>query len=116
MSDLLSKNAFGSKENIEAAKTDGVIDVFDIIYLDNGEIGWINKENDTVINTPRTQEEITVDTAIQTSELTTIAAGQSMDDLAKLVVQKVAPSILESAKKYTDDQIPVSSSVTVVEF
>ena len=52
----LSKHAFGSKENIEAAKANGKIDEFDIIFMDNGEIGWVDKDNVTIVNTPRTQK------------------------------------------------------------
>ena len=35
---MLSKNAFGSKEKIENAMKSGLIDEYDIVYLDNGEI------------------------------------------------------------------------------
>lgn len=89
-----SKHAFGSKANIETAKTEGAIDAYDILFLDTKEIGWIAKDGSTVMATPRTQESIVVNgvTGLGISNGATIAAGTSLDEFVKMVVQKAIPA------------------------
>lgn len=91
---LVSKHAFGSKENIETAKTEGKIDEYDVLFLDNREIGWIDKNGDTVMSTSRTQEAITVNgvSGLGIANGATIAAGTSLDEFVKMVVQKAIPA------------------------
>lgn len=90
----MSKSAFGSKANIETAKQAGAIDAYDILYLDNQEIGWINKEGETVISTTRTQSDIEVNgvTGLGIGNGETIPAGTSVDDIVKMLVQKAVPA------------------------
>ena len=90
----MSKHAFGSKENIEAAKASGVIDERDVLFLDNREIGWIDKNGNTVISTTRTQDPVIVNgvTGLGISNGETIPAGISFDDFVKMVVQKAIPA------------------------
>ena len=94
MAELKSKTAFGSKENIATAKANGVIDEYDVLYLSNGEIAWQDKENNTVFNTPRTQEAITVNgvTGLGIGNGATIAAGKTIDEIVKMLVQKAIPA------------------------
>lgn len=95
MADLkMTKHAFGSKENIEAAKTAGTIDAYDVLHLSNGEIGWIAADGSTVINTPRTQADITVNgvTGLGINNGQTIQAGASIDEIVKMLVQKAVPA------------------------
>lgn len=109
---LMSKNAFGNKDNIEAAKIAGSIDEYDILYLDNGEVGWINKDKKTIINTPRTQEDIEV-TCVESfdeEDGNVIRAGKTIDDVVKLITQKLIPQVKEDITAIT------SEGVEVVEF
>lgn len=89
-----NKHAFGSKENIETAKAAGTINAYDILHLSNGETGWLDKEGNTVIATPRTQEAIIVNgvTGLGIDDGATIAAGTSLEDFVKMVVQKAIPA------------------------
>ena len=89
-----TKHAFGSKENIEAAKSAGAIDAYDVLHLSNGEIAWIDKDNNTVINTPRTQVDIVVNgvTGLGIGNGETISAGATIDDIVKMLVQKPIPA------------------------
>lgn len=91
---VTSKHAFGSKDNIETAKTNGVIGPQDILFLDNREIGWIAKDGSTVISTSRTQEAITVNgvTSLGIADGATISAGTSLDEFVRMVVQKAIPA------------------------
>lgn len=90
----LSKHAFGSKENIQTAKDAGKIDEFDVIFMDNGEIGWVDKDKNTVINTPRTQKAHTLNGvnlgALQDGD--TIPTDTSFDDLVKMITEKAIPA------------------------
>lgn len=89
-----NKHAFGSKENIDTAKAAGTINAYDVLHLSNGETGWIDKEGNTVIATPRTQESITVNgvTGLGIANGATIAAGTSLEEFVKMVVQKAIPA------------------------
>ena len=90
----ISKHAFGSKENIETAKSAGTINECDVLFLDNREIGWIAKDGSTVMSTSRTQEAITVNgvTGLGLADNATIPAGTSFDELVKMLVQKPIPA------------------------
>lgn len=90
----LTKHAFGAKENIEAAKASGSINEFDILHLSNGEIAWIDKDKNTIMNTPRTQTDIVVNgvTGLGIANGATISAGASIDDIVKMLVQKAIPA------------------------
>lgn len=89
-----NKHAFGSKENIETAKSAGTINPYDILHLSNGETGWIAADGSTVINTPRTQTDITVNgvTGLGIGNGETISAGASIDEIVKMLVQKAVPA------------------------
>lgn len=91
---VISKHAFGSKENVETAKSNGTIGPNDVLFLDNREIGWIAKDGTTVMSTSRTQEAITVNgvTGLGISDGATISAGTSLDEFVKMVVQKAIPA------------------------
>lgn len=90
----MTKHAFGSKDRIEDAKTSGAINEYDVLHLDNGEIAWIDADNNTVINTPRTQTDIVVNgvTGLGIGNGETISAGASIDDIVKMLVQKAVPA------------------------
>lgn len=89
-----SKNAFGKKSGIADAKANGGLDKFDVIYMDNGEIGWIDKNGNTVINTPRAQESYTLNGtnlgALDDGD--TLPAEITFDEFLKLVTQRAIPA------------------------
>lgn len=102
----VTKHAFGSKENIDAAKASGAIDAYDVLHLSNGEIAWIDKDNNTVINTPRTQTDIVVNgvTGLGIGNGETISAGATIDDLVRMLVQKPVPA------SYTKPTVSLSNN------
>lgn len=103
---MQNKHAFGSKENIETAKAAGTINPYDILHLSNGETGWLDKEGNTVIATPRTQAAITVNgvTGLGIDNGATIAAGTSLDDFVKMIVQKAV------AATYTKPTVSIANN------
>lgn len=46
---LRSKHAFGSEANVDTALQNGLIDAYDILFLSEGKIGWIDKDGNKVI-------------------------------------------------------------------
>lgn len=44
-----SKHAFGSEANVDTALSSGLIDAFDVLFLDEGKIGWVDKNGNKVI-------------------------------------------------------------------
>lgn len=44
-----ARHAFGSEANIQNALDAGKIDAFDILFLDEKKVGWINKQGEVVI-------------------------------------------------------------------
>lgn len=44
-----SRHAFGSEKNIDAALSEGLINAFDLLMLDEGKFGWIDKNGEKVI-------------------------------------------------------------------
>ena len=97
-----------------------MVDVYDILYLDDGEIAWLDKNKNTVFNTPRTQEDIVVSCVDGFGEDggNTITSGKTLEEAVKIVAQSVLPKVkeetLKTAKDYTDQV--ANASVEVVEF
>nr|DAQ07483.1 MAG TPA: hypothetical protein [Caudoviricetes sp.] len=108
---MLSKNAFGNKEKIEDAMSSGLIDEYDILYLDDGEIAWVDKSKNIVFNTPRIQSDI------ESSDGDVIKSGQTIDEAIKTITQAILPKIkestLEAAKEYANQV--ASSPVEIIE-
>lgn len=44
-----SKHAFGARANIQSALESGAIDAYDILFLNEGLIGWIDRDGNAVI-------------------------------------------------------------------
>ena len=89
-----TKHAFGPKENIETAKSSGVINAFDVIHMTNGEFGWIDKDGKTVIHAERTQKAHVLNGtslgALANGE--TIPAGKTLDEIVAMITAKAIPA------------------------
>lgn len=89
-----TKHAFGARENIETAKQAGTIDAYDVLHLDNGEFGWIDKDGNTVIHAEKTQTAHTLNGttfgALESGD--TIPAGMTLDEIIAMVTQKAIPA------------------------
>lgn len=102
----ISKHAFGSKEGVETAKQQGKIDAYDVLFLDNGETGWIDKNGETKLSTPRTQTPIVVNgvTGLGIADKQTIPAGKSLEEIVKMLVQKPIPAT------YTQPSVSITNN------
>ena len=78
---LKSRHAFGSEKDIEKALSTGAIDAFDILFLEEGKIGWIDGDGEIVIvNGPE-------------------------GGVTEIVVDKKIDVAVEEAAEYTDSKI-----------
>lgn len=126
---LKSRHAFGSELGVDKALADGLIDAYDILFLNEGKIGWIDKEGNKVILEDKKQV-VSVDELPEVGDgetvyiydskfylwngdefVTTTTTG--MDEEA---VNAKVHEALEAANDYTDQQIANAVSTEVVEF
>lgn len=60
MSELKSKHAFGSEANVSNAIQRGLIDEYDIIFFNEGKLGWLDKDkNLTMLKIPQSVQTVT---------------------------------------------------------
>ena len=135
MSEILkSKHAFGSEANVDAALASGQIDAYDILFLSEGKIGWIDANGNKVIledkvqvmmveALPETGEEgilYVFDSIGYTwngTEFKPIAETTGLDEAAiDAKIEAANATLLETVKEYTDTQIEEVSAVKIVEF
>lgn len=114
MAEKKSKIGFGSKEDIETAILSQLVDEYDILCLDNGELGWINANKQPVINTPRIQNAIQVkgveNLGVANGE--TLNADTTLEEVVKKLVQKrIAPTYVAPIVTLTKDEGPSTGSV-----
>lgn len=132
MSTTKSKHAFGSEANVDNALQQGLIDAYDILFLAEGKIGWIDKNGQKVILEDRQQVKVVSDLPrpgdaeviyIYNSKMyiwdgseytsPTVEGGvdeTTVDEKIGVAVQEVA----DAANAYTDTQI--DAALEVVEF
>lgn len=49
---MKAKHAFGSESKVAEALAAGKIDSYDILFLDEKKVGWVNKDGEVVIAEP----------------------------------------------------------------
>lgn len=132
MSTMKSKHAFGSEANVDNALQQGIIDAYDVLFLSEGKIGWIDKNGNKVI--PENKKQVlTVSELPETGDIEviylynakmyiwdgaeyvspTVEGGvdeTTVDSKIDSAVQEVA----DAANAYTDSQI--DAALEVVEF
>lgn len=129
---LKSRHAFGSEAGVDQAIANGLIDAYDILFLSEGKIGWLDKDGNKVIledktgvvsvgslnSLPEVGNDETVyicDSKLYVwngSDYVTSAAS-GMDEAA---VETKVHEALEAANAYTDEQIANAVSTEVVQF
>jgi hypothetical protein len=135
MSELLkSRHAFGSESKVDYAISEGLIDAYDILFLNEGKIGWIDKNGNKVILEDKEQV-LTVDELPEAGESNVIyiydskfyfwngteyvatASGGNLDEeIVDAKVNSAFASAIEESNAYTDEQIANAMSTEVVEF
>lgn len=90
----VTKHAFGARENIETAKTAGTLNAYDMLHLDNGEMGWLDKDGNLVMHNDRSQQAHTLNgtTLGSLQDGDTIPSGVTLDELLVMMTQKAIPA------------------------
>lgn len=121
MSELLkSRHAFGSETNVDSALDQGLIDAYDILFLNEGKIGWIDKDGNKVILEDKKQV-VSVDVLPETGDSETIyifdskfyfwngtefvTSACNVDEI--IVDEKIETAVtnaVKTANTYTDEQ------------
>lgn len=130
MAELKSKHAFGSEANIDTALANGTIDAYDILFLNEGKIGWITKDGKKVILEDKSYV-VSVDTLPETGDAETIyiynskfyywngtefVASSSEGSVDETTMnEKVAAAVAE-ANAYTDEKVASITSNDIIEF
>ena len=89
-----SKCAFGAKEDIDTAKSEGTIDNYDLLLLDNGEMGWIDRDGNTVISKDCLKEELVVNgvDGLGVPSGTTYPIGTPTEQILRAITSKAIPA------------------------
>lgn len=111
---LKAKHAFGSEKDISKALSEGKIDAFDILFLDEKKIGWVTKNNEVVIAEPDLSE---VEAAIASkADAETVKAME--EELANKVSAeevdaKVEASVTEKVEAAVKEEVKAEVEVAV---
>lgn len=131
MANKKSKHAFGSEANVDAALQSGAIGIFDILFLSEGKIGWIDKNGEKVILEDKEQV-ILVDGELPETGKNDVlyihnnsvylwngeefsTAGGSEGVTEEVFDQKLTEAA-DELKAYLDEQIASATDNEVVEF
>ena len=133
MSELKSKHAFGSEANIESAIEQGLIDEYDVLFLDEGKIGFINKNKEVVIPEGK-RYVVFVDSLPESGDSEVVyicnqkfyywdgsdfvspsGSGDVSDAVIEEKISSAKTEAIESANAYTDEKL-ASVGHAVVEF
>lgn len=130
MSELLkSRHAFGSEANLQSALDQKLIDAYDILFLKEGKIGWIDAQGNPVILEDKTGV-IAVDVLPETGDKGTVyicdskfyfwngkefvapvdevgISGEEVDSKISTAITNV----VNKAKAYTDEQIEIAEKI-----
>lgn len=132
MSTMKSKHAFGSEANVDSALEQGLIDAYDVLFLSEGKIGWIDKNGNKVI--PENKKQVlVVDSLPRPGDSEVIYIYNSKmyiwdgaDYMSPTVeggvdegtvdskIDSAVQSVADAANAYTDSQI--DAALEVVEF
>lgn len=123
---LKSRHAFGSEANIDYAISQGLVDAYDILFLKEGKIGWIDKEGNKVILENKKQV-VSVEALPEIGDVETVYICDSKfyfwngvefilsaGSINETIVYEKIETAVNEANAYTDEQI--ANAIGVVEF
>lgn len=119
----MAKHAFGSEAMVDAALAAGTIDAYDILFLDEGKVGWIDKNGQKVIAEGKTQVVRVESLPVENGDAGVIYIFNNnayVWDGSKCVSLAPDVSALEAeiAKKVDEETVDtkIASSMSIVEF
>ena len=131
MSELLkSRHAFGSEARIDHALEQGLIDAYDILFLKEGKIGWIDADGKKVILEDRKQV-VSVDVLPEIGDVETVYIYNSRfyfwngsefvttidevgvtEEEVDTKINTAVTNVMDDANAYTDGKIKVVGEIT----
>lgn len=126
MSELLkSRHAFGSLANVDSALDQGLIDAYDILFLKEGKIGWIDADGNKVILEDKAQV-VTVDVLPEVGENNVVyiynskfyfwdgekfAAPEDIQGVSEEDINEKVATAVSDANAYTDEKIEIVDEI-----
>jgi hypothetical protein len=114
-----ARHAHGKSENIQNALNQGIIDAYDILFLDGDtdepKIGWVTKDGEIVIvkNEQADLKELEAEVSALEASVETKANAEEVE--AK--INEAVADVLTETQTYVDEQIAKSeSTIEIVEF
>lgn len=122
-----SKHAFGAEAAVDEALANGLIDAYDILFLNEGKIGWVDRDGNKVILEDK-QQVIKVDELPETGDASAVYicdgkfyywdgtgfAVPESSGVSEGVVDEKIDTVMAEANAYTDEKI--AEAIAVVEF
>lgn len=128
MSELLkSRHAFGSLANVDSALDQGLIDAYDILFLKEGKIGWIDADGNKVILEDKAQV-ITVDVLPEVGESNVVyicnskfyfwdgekfTTPEDIQGVSEEEINEKVATAVSDANAYTDEKIEIIDEIAV---
>lgn len=131
---LKSKHAFGSEASVDSAILSGTIGAYDILFLSEGKIGWIDKNGSKIILEDKEQVILAHELPSTGIEdvlyihnntvylwngdefIPSSAPGGISEEAINQKINTVKNEIMADVKAYADEQLSVSTAYKVVEF
>ena len=101
-----ARHAFGSEAKIAEALAAGKIDAYDILFLDEKKVGWINKSGEVIIAEP--------DLSGVEAEIATKANAEDVEALEGQIATKADASAVEAelaSKANADDVVALDAKI-----
>lgn len=103
---LKAKHAFGSEKDISKALSEGKIDAFDILFLDEKKIGWVTKNNEVVIAEPDLSEvEAELATKADAKEVEEKLSAKANATEVEAAIEQAVQDSVAAATAYADEKV-----------
>lgn len=101
-----ARHAFGSEAKIQEALAAGVIDAYDILFLDEKKVGWITKDGEVVIaETDLSGVEAELATKATTEEVEKKLAAKADATEVDEKINTAVTDTVATANSYTDEKL-----------
>ena len=117
---MKAKHAFGSEQNISKALTEGKIDAYDILFLDEKKVGWINKSGEIVIAEPdlsgvEAELATKANAADVEASLLTKANASDVESLGSQIATKADATEVEELEKEVATKVDAETVQSMIE-
>lgn len=108
-----AKHAFGSETKVAEALAAGKIDAYDILFLDEKKVGWINKSGEVVIAEPDLSG-IEANISQVESKLETKADSSDIEALQSQITSKADASDVTELEKEVETKVDAATVQSMI--